>query len=123
MTPALSDWVGEKFNAPTIPLRGQSFHPWSCGRSGRSQRREVQADGVGGTVPRAEARGSTGSSPPRPEHAPRTDPRPRRGYGYGRGGSRGSVRGGGRGGPQATAPDPITPERGMCLPRNGQPAT
>eukprot|EP00965_Chrysotila_dentata_P059279 1967601-Pleurochrysis_carterae.AAC.1 len=63
---------------------------------------------------------ASGPLPHQPEHAPRTAPRLRRGYG--RGGSRGSERGGGRGSPQATAPDPISPERGTCQSRNGRPA-
>eukprot|EP00965_Chrysotila_dentata_P158245 5227780-Pleurochrysis_carterae.AAC.1 len=83
------------------------------GRSGRRSERATRCP-----VPRP---GVASSPPPhQPEHAPRTDPRLRRGYG--RGGSRGSVRGGGRDCPQATAPDPISPERGMWQPRNGRPA-
>eukprot|EP00965_Chrysotila_dentata_P152837 5051944-Pleurochrysis_carterae.AAC.1 len=72
---------------------------------------------------RRDAGGGIGSSPPQPEHAPRTDPW--EGRGYERGVSQaGSVRGGGRGGPKATGPDPICPDsRGMCQPINGRPAT
>eukprot|EP00965_Chrysotila_dentata_P238865 6202767-Pleurochrysis_carterae.AAC.2 len=87
MTPALGESAGEK-------------------RSGRRSRLSERATRC--PVPRP---GVASSPPPHhPEHAPRMDPRLRRGYG--RSGRQGSVRGGGRSSPQATAPDPISPKRG-----------
>eukprot|EP00965_Chrysotila_dentata_P248238 6208227-Pleurochrysis_carterae.AAC.2 len=118
MTPASSERRAKSL--PPFPLRGH-FHRWSCGRSGRSGPRSgrtgratrcpVPRLGVASVLPAPTRACATDGSSATARIRTRRQPRVP------------SVRGGGRGSPHATAPDPSSPERGMCQPRNGQPAT
>eukprot|EP00965_Chrysotila_dentata_P188622 6172851-Pleurochrysis_carterae.AAC.2 len=105
-----SERADKQFNAPAIPFGGH-FPLKGRVRGDRSGHRSWTC-GAGGTVPRAEAGGGWHRVLPPTNQGFRNGRITRPSRGYGQGDREGSAREGERDGPHATAPDPISLERG-----------